>query len=74
MAKIKRRLTLQQEFEIMKLVFDKFLWLGFGLLAYGFYRLLSENSTAGVKIMAVGIVVLGLFVYILLKEFEFDRS
>ena len=36
-GKIKKRLTQDQEFQIMKLVLDKFLWLGFLVLAYAVY-------------------------------------
>ena len=38
---MKRRLSEQQEFEIMKLVLDKFLLLGFGIMAYGLYLMLD---------------------------------
>ena len=36
--KMKKRLTQSEEFEIMKLVLDKFLWLGFGIMAIGFFN------------------------------------
>ncbi|MBI2141928.1 hypothetical protein HYU15_00370, partial [Candidatus Woesearchaeota archaeon] len=39
MARKKRKLSQQQEFEIMKLVLDKFLWLGFGIMSFGLYQL-----------------------------------
>jgi len=66
----KRRLTQQQEFEIMKLVFDKFLWLGFLMIVFGIYKLIIGATNTGIVWMATGFVVLGLFLIILVKEFE----
>lgn len=66
----KRRLTQQQEFEIMKLVFDKFLWLGFLMIGFGLYKMVIGATNTGVAWMATGIIVLGLFIVILVKEFE----
>ena len=69
----KRRLTQQQEFEIMKLVFDKFLWLGFLMIVYGLYNIMFDAIKSGVAWVGTGIVVLGLFLVILVKEFEIIR-
>jgi hypothetical protein len=70
----KRRLTQQQEFEIMKLVFDKFLWLGFLMIVYGLYNIMFDAVRSGVAWTATGIVVLGLFIMILVKEFEIIKQ
>ena len=40
---MKKRLTQQQEFEIMKLVLDKFLWLGFAVMAYGVWNMFTRT-------------------------------
>lgn len=67
---MKRRLTETQEFEIMKLVLDKFLWLGFGVMAYGLYKMFTTTFTTGIAWLAVGAVVLILFMLIIVKEYE----
>lgn len=70
---MKKRLTQSEEFEIMKLVLDKFLWLGFGIMAYGFYSLISGNVASmsyGISLLVAGVVVLILFVGLLVKEYE----
>ena len=70
---MKKRLTQHEEFEIMKLVLDKFLWLGFGIIAFGFYLLAVvglEQLWKGIAFVLTGIVVLGIFVVLLVKEYE----
>ena len=67
----KKRLTLQQEFDIMKLVLDKFLWLGFIVMGWGMYQSLSQASfLAGIWYMIAGAILLLLFVIIIVKEYE----
>ena len=70
----RRHLTHDQEFEIMKLVLDKFLWVGLGVMVYGIWKLISEGLEAlahSVGFVLVGAVVLMLFMALLVKEFEF---
>ena len=67
----KKRLSEAQEFEIMKLVLDKFLWLGFVVMGWGMYlSLTAESILEGVWHMAAGAVLLILFMVIILKEYE----
>ena len=76
MAKEKRKLTQQQEFEIMKLVLDKFLWLGFIVMAYGMFLFFSnglEGAATTISLMVAGAVILLLFVWIIVKEYEIIR-
>ena len=74
MRKMKRRLTAAEEFEIMKLVLDKFLWLGFGVMAYGLYVILSMGDLSnGLYYILSGAVVLLVFMVIIVKEYEFIR-
>lgn len=73
MAKMKRRLSEQQEFEIMKLVLDKFLWLGFIIMGFGLYQMFTEGIPAGLMWMVVGAVVLILFMILVVKEYEMVR-
>ena len=71
---MKRRLTENQEFEIMKLVLDKFLWLGFGIMAYGLWVMYSmESVPLGLSWMLAGAIVLLLFTWIVVKEYEIIR-
>ena len=70
---MKKRLTQAEEFEILKLVLDKFLWLGLGIMGYGFYVLLTGQIDAlirGISFMFAGAVILMLFMFLLLKEYE----
>jgi len=67
----KRRLTETQEFDILKLVLDKFLWLGFIVMGWGMYKSLSESTIlAGIWYMIAGAVLLVLFMIIVVKEYE----
>jgi hypothetical protein len=74
MAKrMKRHMTHDEEFQIMKLVLDKFLWLGVGIMAFGFYKMitLKESLGYGLTILAAGAVLLILFMIILVREYNF---
>ena len=67
---MKKRLSQQQEFEIMKLVLDKFLWLGFILMAFGMYKMFTDTIYTGLTWIVVGAVLLILFMLIIVKEYE----
>lgn len=67
---MKKRLTEKQEFEIMKLVLDKFLWLGFAIMGYGLYLSFMDTLSNGLMWMVVGAVILILFVVIIVREYE----
>ena len=68
---MKKRLSAGEDFEIMKLVMDKFLWLGFGIMAYGLYYMFMGASVAiGFTWLIVGSIVLILFMIIIVKEYE----
>lgn len=69
--KHKKQLTKDQEFEIMKLVLDKFLWAGLFILLYGFYIAINGvNLQTGFWIMAAGALLLIIFTGIIVKEYE----
>ncbi|MEA3514450.1 MAG: hypothetical protein U9R34_03170 [Nanoarchaeota archaeon] len=70
MTQSKRRMTQQQEFDIMKMIFDKFLWLGFIMIVFGIYNIMMDAVKNGIAWMVIGIVMLGLFLVIIIKEFE----
>ncbi len=69
----KKRLSKREEFEIMKLVLDKFLWLGFGIMAYGVWIFISsgfEDAMNALSAFIVGVVVLILFMVLIVREYE----
>ena len=68
--KVKRRLSQTEEFEIMKLVLDKILWLGFIIMGYGMYVSLVDTLSNGAYYLIAGAVILIIFAWILVKEFE----
>jgi len=68
--KVKKRLTQSEEFDIMKLVLDKFLWLGFGIMAFGLYQVFMATFKTGFTWIIVGAVVLVLFMMLIIKEYE----
>ncbi|MEK6951164.1 MAG: hypothetical protein AABX13_05570 [Nanoarchaeota archaeon] len=74
MANHKRRMTDQQEFEIMKLVLDKFLWLGFIVMGWGMYTAIRDSTVLpGLWYMIAGAVLLLLFLVMIVKEYEILR-
>ena len=71
--KEKKKLTRQEEFEILKLVLDKFLWIGFAIMIFGLYRTLHDSSIGlGLWIMAGGALILVLLMVMLVREYEFS--
>jgi hypothetical protein len=70
---MKRRLSQREEFEIMKLVLDKFLLLGFGILGLAVYSIFTETIAKGIILMVVGIVILLVFMALLVREYEFMK-
>ena len=64
-------MTADQEFQVMKLVLDKFLWLGFIVMGWGMYNSLSNMMfLPGLYYMLVGAVMLVIFVVLITKEYE----
>lgn len=67
----KKRMTEDQEFEVMKLVLDKFLWLGFIVMGWGMYTTIQNMTILpGLWYMIAGAVILILFVILIVKEYE----
>ena len=73
MKNMKKRLSEQQEFEIMKLVLDKFLWLGFILMGFGLYQMFATGIPVGLMWMVTGAILLILFMMLIVKEYEMIR-
>lgn len=74
MSNKKKKLTKDQEFEILKLVLDKFLLIGFGVMGYGLFKILHFGTGElldSLLIIAGGAVILLVLVKLIIKEFEF---
>lgn len=72
--KVRKKLTITEEFEIMKLVLDKFLWIGVILLVYGVYQILQKGDLAtALYFFIVSIVILLLFMFLIIKEYEVSK-
>ncbi|MBS3148432.1 hypothetical protein J4219_06090 [Candidatus Woesearchaeota archaeon] len=70
---MKRRLAAHEEFEIMKLVLDKFLWIGTFLMGFGIYSALAYDVVDGAWYVGTGALVMVLFAWFIVKEFELVR-
>jgi hypothetical protein len=72
---MKRHLTRQEEFDIFKIVIDKFLLLGIFLLAYGLYNIVSSsNFGVGISVLLGGVALLIILIVIMVREYEFIKS
>ena len=69
----KRRLSEAQEFEVMKMILDKFLWLGFLIMAFGLYQAFYSNVYYGLTWILTGAIILLVFTWIITKEYEVVR-
>ena len=71
--KHKRRLSSSEEFDIMKLVLDKFLWIGTALMAWGLYTVFTADFASGMYCILAGAAVFIVFAGFVVREFEFIR-
>jgi hypothetical protein len=73
---MKKHLTRQEEFDVLKIVLEKFLLLSVFLLAYGLYKIMEEagNMLIGLSVMLGGVVMLIIFAMMLIKEYEFIKT
>ena len=71
--KEKKHLTKEEEFDILKIVLDKFLLLGVFIMALGIYTIVSsiEDFALGFVVLGTGAIVLIVFAMILVKEYRF---
>lgn len=70
----KKQLSRQEEFEILKMVMDKFLWLGVGIMAFGFWKIVNiTDFWLGFSLLLAGAVLLLIFLAILLKEYKIQK-
>ena len=54
----------------MKLVLDKFLWIGFILMVFGVYQMFAETVLNGLLWFGSGVSLLILFIILIVKEYE----
>jgi len=74
MTKMKKRLTATEEFEIMKLVMDKVLWVGVAIMLIGLWRMNTVDMREGLLWLGAGAIVLIIFVFMIVKEYEIIKS
>lgn len=67
---VKKRLTQGEEFEILKLVLDKFLWLGTAMFVIGLYNIYTTAVQQGILFITTGIVIFVIFIALIIKEYE----
>jgi hypothetical protein len=67
---MKKRLSRGEEFDILKLVLDKILYLGFAISAYGMYLMYVSAGQKGFMVIITGIIFLFFFSFLLIKEYE----
>jgi len=67
---MKKRLTPSEEFEIMKLVLDKFLWLGVIIMGFGLYKIFVGTSMSGLSLIIIGAIILIICLILIVKEYE----
>lgn len=74
MKKTKRKLSVSEEFEVMKLVLDKFLLIAAAIMVYGIYLVIDRGDiTASIYYFITSIVLLLLFMILIIKEYEFNK-
>lgn len=54
----------------MKLVLDKFLWLGAALMGWGLYKSIADSFNDGFWFIFSGALVMLVFAIVIIKEFE----
>ena len=71
--KMKRHMTHEEEFDMMKMIMDKFLWLGMAIMAFGFYNMITLPGDLGygLTLLLSGAAVLVIFMAILVREYNF---
>lgn len=79
LRKPKQKLILsrEEEFSILKLILDKFLWIATFASVFGLYMIVSptySDANLGMLIMLVGAFLFLLFTGIIMKEIKMHRN
>ncbi len=70
----KRMFTSDQEFQMMKLVLDKFLWVGTVVIVYGAYLMaVKADITDSLLMIAAGVIVFIIFIVMLVRDYEWSK-
>lgn len=74
--KEKKHLSREEEFELFKLVYDKFLWIGTVGTVYGIYLLLNPgvNTLYGLLITLIGALFLLVLTAIIAKNINYHKE
>ena len=72
---MKRHLTRTEEFDILKIVINKVLLLAVLIIGYGLYKItyLIDNLWINLSIMGFGCILLALFVFVMVRSFEYEK-
>jgi len=54
----------------MKIVLDKFLWIGTIIMVFGLWVIANSKILEGIAFIAIGAIVLILFLILIVKEYE----
>lgn len=73
MKHAKHRLSSSEEFEVMKIVLDKFLWLGTFFVGWGLYSVLTSDFMTGMYRILTGAIIFFVFAWMVVREFEMIR-
>ena len=78
MAKKKRQkyhLTKAEEFQVLKIVLDKYLWIGAIALMYGCFMIVNKEQdlVLGIIITLIGAAVLLLFTAIVSRDLNYKK-
>ncbi len=73
---IKMNLSRDEEFQILKIILDKFLWLGTAGMGVGIYMILNptHNLNVGLTILLTGAIIMFLFTATIMKNLHFQRK
>ncbi len=71
----KRALSKIEEFDILKIVADKFILLAVFILGIGLYRIIFALGSIGYNILVIiaGVILLLLFIALFVKEYEYIK-
>ena len=70
---IKKHLTKSEEFDVLKIVLDKFLLLGVLIAVLGVFIMATgiQSVAFGFAILGSGMIIMLLFALLLVKEYQF---
>ena len=74
--KEKRHLSREEEFDLFKLIFDKFLWMGTIGTVYGIYLLLDKGSNIweGLTITFLGCLFFTILTSLIVKNYNYKKN